>query len=61
MTKILYGGFNKEGKVPTAEMVWAALVSLLIRRVLAVQRQFELKEPVQFVMQKSYKPRTNTG
>jgi hypothetical protein len=37
---------KKAGKVATARMIWAAVVSLLIHRgALAVQRQFELKQP----------------
>jgi hypothetical protein len=48
---------KKEGKVATARMVWAAIVSLLIHRgALAVQRQFELKQPVQEEVTDQYIP-----
>jgi len=48
---------KKEGKVPTARTVWAAIVSLLIHRgALAVQRQFELKQPVQEKVTEQYIP-----
>jgi hypothetical protein len=48
---------KKEGKVATARMVWAAVVSLLIHRgALAVQRQFELKQRVQEKVTPQYIP-----
>jgi integrase len=48
---------KKEGKVATARMIWAAVVSLLIHRgALAVQRQFELKQPMQEKVTPQYIP-----
>jgi integrase len=48
---------KKAGKVGTARMIWAAVVSLLIhRQALTVQRQFELKQPAVEMIAPQYIP-----